>query len=76
MLITSIIFIFAALFFVDATAAFLLKNMYFLERLADIETDGTFFVGIKVVVFLVTIELLGIFLGLKFMWDVRHHKIE
>jgi hypothetical protein len=72
----SIVFIAAALFFAFLSNAFLFRHMYFLDRLAQIETDTVHFVGVPMIVVVTTIKLLGILIGLKFMWDVRQRKIE
>jgi hypothetical protein len=72
----SIIFIAAALFFVYVTGGVLFRQAYFVERLAEIETDTVHFAGVKMIVTIASIQLLGILISLKFMWDVRHRKIE
>jgi len=72
--ITSSAFISATLFFIYVTIAFLMRQIYFLEHLAFIETDATLFIGIKTVVTIATVQLMGILVGLKFMWEVRNRK--
>jgi hypothetical protein len=53
-----------------------LRQTYFLERLAVIETDATLFFSERTAAILAIVLIMGIIANLKFMWDVRHPKTE
>jgi hypothetical protein len=75
MLVTSSIFLCAALLFAYVTVGFLMRQMYFAERIKDIQTDAFLPVGPTLPIVLAVVQLVGIVVGLKFMWDVRNRKI-
>lgn len=74
--IVSILFIAAASLFTYVAVANVLRQTYFLERLAEIETDATLFFSERSAAILAIVMILGIFASLKFIWDVRHPKTE
>ena len=75
-LITSSIFLAAALLFAYVTVGFLIRQMYFAEQIQELEPDAFLPVGTALPVIIAVVQLVGIVVGLKFMSDVRSRKIK
>jgi hypothetical protein len=74
--IVNAIFLFVAGFFTYGTAGYFNRQLYYVGKLAALVPDESLLMNIETIVFIVTVELLGIVASLYFMWSIRHPKTE
>jgi hypothetical protein len=74
--IVNALFLFVASFFTYGTAGYFNRQLYYAGKLAALVPDDSIIFNIETIVFIATVELLGIVASLYFMWSIRHPKTE
>jgi hypothetical protein len=74
--IVNALFLFVAGFFAYGTAAFFNRQLYYVEKLKALVPEEPLVLNTEIIVFITSIESLGIIASLYFMWSFRHPKTE
>ncbi len=70
------LFVFVACFFLYGTVGYFYRAFEYVQDLRLLDPDRRLTLNIETITFIATVELLGIFAALYFMWNVRHPKSE
>ena len=71
-LIVTVLFVLSASFFIFGSVALLSRQLYIVEKHAAIESDATVFLSKTLIMYIAAVEILAVFVRLKFMWSCLH----
>jgi hypothetical protein len=74
--VISTLFVFGSSLFIYAAVVNLLKQIYIIERLVELQAAQPFYFSERSAVLIAIFLISGVIASLKFMWDIRHPKTE